>query len=538
MALKPWALFGALFVTGASASQNLSPVRLLPRDDVSTSIDTADDSELQEWLAALQRAPTLTICPLLCTDAAASGDGWALFPDPDSISACNDTMLLDIAIQNEAGNGQNTKLAIRACAADYSSDTKVLEVDDETAALCSTPNHVMLNTSMTLSTSHLNARSSDSFMSQHLLAAGRQVANYLGSTKPSCTHNTLSFSYSQSAMIGVFGGAEVHQHGLTIEALNKFLEYAEQNSVSKTTVVQLCEGDGRGADYGIGIIAGSAINFALIQEAVKTWADGKCLSDVDGDAEWMKVTIRVPKAKPQSANSTEIVTSEGATSPAHILTRWALGVAGLAPRAECRSIEVQAGDGCWALADRCGITQDNLKKFNPRDNFCNTLVIGEPVCCSTGTLPDTIPPGNSDGTCKTIDVISGDSCGSLASKCGLSSNEFMEVNTKENLCATLAVGQPVCCTRGDLPDLRPVPKPDGYCFDSTIVQDDYCSTIAAKNGLTVDDLESFNKNTWGWNGCQLLYPGTKICLSTGTPPMPAPVSVSEKCLFMTYCPQD
>jgi LysM repeat protein len=308
--------------------------------------------------------------------------------------------------------------------------------------------------------------------------------------------------------------------------LNKFLEYVEQKSTSTTLFVQLCQGDGRGADYGVGIIAGSVRNFGLVQETVKTWADGKCIPNVGGDTELMEVTIRVPKADPKVANSTEIVTLEEVTSPAHIWPRSTRGLADLAPRAVCRSIKVQAGDGCWALANRCKITQENLTKFNRRTNFCNTLVIGEPVCCSTGTLPETIPPGNSDGTCKTKNVFSGDSCGSLASKCGLSSTDFMKVNTKKNLCSTLAVGQPVCCTRGDLPDVRPKPKPSGYCFDYTIQKDDICSSIAARNGLTVANLESFNKNTWGWNGCKLLYPNTKMCLSTGTAPMPAPVSVS------------
>ena len=523
--LKPWFLFGALLATGASAYRR--------RDELSASIDTADDAELEEWLAALQRAPALTVCPSSCTEVNESGDGWALYPDLASLAACNETMLLDVAIQNDVEDGRN-KLTLRACAADYSSGSQIFEADDSTAALCSTPNHVMLNTTVELATSVPNARSGDSFLTRHLLDAGRQVVHYLGSEKPSCTENTLSFGYSQSAILGVFGGAEVHQHGLTAEVLNQFLQYAEEKSISKTILVQLCEGDGRGADYNVGVIASGAKNFALVQETVRTWADGKCVSDVDGDDDWMKVTIRVPKANPQSVTSTEIVSAEDATSPAHVWSRSAL--ADLAPRAECRSIKVQAGDGCWALADRCKITQKNLVKFNPRNNFCNTLVVGEPVCCSAGTLPETIPPGNSDGTCKTRNVVSGDSCGTLASKCGLSSNDFMKVNTKQDLCSTLAVGQPVCCTRGTLPDVRPKPKPNGYCFDYTIKEDDDCSQIAARNGLTAANLESFNKNTWGWNGCQLLFPDTRMCLSTGTAPMPAPVSVSELQLLGTIWP--
>lgn len=522
---RQWILLWALCVVGTSAAHSLLPVRVLTRDDLAADIDTAGDPELEEWLASLQRAPSLSLCPSSCSENAASEGGWALYSDPGSLATCNETMILDVAVQNDVQDGQDT-LAIRACAADYTSDRVVFEADEETASLCTTPNHILLEAPVMLS-SHPDAGSDETFSIQHLLAAGRQMSNYLGSNKPSCTNNVLSFAYSQSSILGLFGGAEVHQHGITTEVLNKFLAYAEQRSISKPTIVQLCEGDGRGADYGVGVAAGSIKNFALVQQAVRTWADGRCVPETDGeaDSDWITVTLRVPKAEPKSSNSTDIVTSEDATSPAYVWSRSSRH-ADLVPRAECRSIKVKSGDGCWALADRCKITEANLKKFNPRTNFCTTLVIGEPVCCTTGTLPETIPPGNSDGSCKTRSVIGGDSCASLASKCGLSANDFMKVNTKQNLCSSLAVGQPVCCTRGKMPDLRPKPKPNGYCFDYTIKQDDDCSIIAAKNGLTVANLESFNKNTWGWNGCKPLFPNTKMCLSTGNTPMPAQVAVS------------
>ncbi|KND88549.1 Killer toxin subunits alpha/beta [Tolypocladium ophioglossoides CBS 100239] len=150
---------------------------------------------------------------------------------------------------------------------------------------------------------------------------------------------------------------------------------------------------------------------------------------------------------------------------------------------------------CWAVADRCKISQDDLEKYNPRANLCNTLVADEKVCCSAGTLPDTIPPGNPDGTCETKRVIGGDSCGSLASKCGLAPADFTKVNTKANLCSTLVGGQQVCCTRGKLPDLRPKPNPDGSCSTYTTIQDDSCSSIAASRDLTITEIEDFNSKT-------------------------------------------
>ncbi|EFQ99450.1 killer toxin alpha/beta [Nannizzia gypsea CBS 118893] len=130
----------------------------------------------------------------------------------------------------------------------------------------------------------------------------------------------------------------------------------------------------------------------------------------------------------------------------------------------------------------------------------------------------------SEGECRTISVVSGDSCGALAQRCGISANDFTKYNPDPNLCSTLAVGQRVCCSPGTLPDIRPKPGQDGFCASYTVKSGDTCSAIAASNGLKVEDLGKFNdKTTWGWFGCNALLAGTRICLSLGYPPMPAPV---------------
>ncbi|KAF3480459.1 killer toxin alpha/beta [Arthroderma uncinatum] len=130
----------------------------------------------------------------------------------------------------------------------------------------------------------------------------------------------------------------------------------------------------------------------------------------------------------------------------------------------------------------------------------------------------------SEGECRTISVVFGDSCGTLAQRCGISANDFTKYNPDPNLCPGLAVGQRVCCSPGTLPDIRPKPEQDGSCASYTVKSGDTCSAIAASNGLKVEDLGKFNDKTiWGWFGCNSLLAGTRICLSSGSPPMPAPV---------------
>ena len=59
--------------------------------------------------------------------------------------------------------------------------------------------------------------------------------------------------------------------------------------------------------------------------------------------------------------------------------------------------------------------------------------------------------GNPDGTCNTQSVVNGDTCESLASKCGINQADLEKVNTKMNLCYTLLAGELVCCSTGTLP---------------------------------------------------------------------------------------
>ncbi|KAL4916199.1 glycoside hydrolase superfamily [Aspergillus aurantiobrunneus] len=100
----------------------------------------------------------------------------------------------------------------------------------------------------------------------------------------------------------------------------------------------------------------------------------------------------------------------------------------------------------------------------------------------------------------------------------------MKYNPSDDLCSSLMAGQHVCCSSGTLPDFTPQPNADGSCKTYLTVKGDSCSSIGATNGgLSNDKLEGFNKETWGWAGCDNLGQDVKMCLSEGSPPMPAPL---------------
>jgi hypothetical protein len=79
-----------------------------------------DADDLDEWLAATQRASpeALKPCPVSCS-AAGDSAGWFLFPVATSLTACNDTMLLEMAVQRATTtDGKDAQPAIRAYTAD------------------------------------------------------------------------------------------------------------------------------------------------------------------------------------------------------------------------------------------------------------------------------------------------------------------------------------------------------------------------------------------------------------------------------------
>ncbi|KAM0463941.1 hypothetical protein ACHAO4_000666 [Trichoderma viride] len=144
------------------------------------------------------------------------------------------------------------------------------------------------------------------------------------------------------------------------------------------------------------------------------------------------------------------------------------------------------------------------------------------------TSPSTRRDLDTRADCRTIVVVSRDSCGSLAKKCGISGANFTKYNPKKNLCSTLAVKQHVCCSSDTLPSYAPKPQSDGVCATYLVKKGDTCADLAAFYTVTVTQIENWNKKTWGWMGCKDLQAKMKICLSSGDALMPAPIA-NAKC---------
>lgn len=141
-------------------------------------------------------------------------------------------------------------------------------------------------------------------------------------------------------------------------------------------------------------------------------------------------------------------------------------------------------------------------------------------------MPDMDPPGNADGTCKYVQVNDGDDCWSIAkNRCKIEPAQLYKFNGgSDAFCNKLQPKQPLCCTKGKLPDLRPKKNADGSCFVYSVGKDEVCDSIAEAHFLETDDIKKFNVGkTWGFAGCNRLMRDQRICLSDGTPPFPVEI---------------
>ncbi|GAM43051.1 hypothetical protein TCE0_044f17555 [Talaromyces pinophilus] len=118
-------------------------------------------------------------------------------------------------------------------------------------------------------------------------------------------------------------------------------------------------------------------------------------------------------------------------------------------------------------------------------------------------------------SCTAIQVASGDSYASVATGCGIAAAEFTDYNPPSTLWST---------EEHERRSSAPSPYANGTCYTYYVNMGDDCSDIAAAHGITIEDIDSFNNQTWGWLGCNDLDAGMNICLSTGTPPFPAPLN--------------
>lgn len=464
-------------------------------------------------LEEFQEYPDLseTACPSPVEDAGDDSTNWPTVHDMDTFLRCNHvprlfTMGLNITVETPyfrtVTSRGDRRLSVRADGDGPGRSTKPMAKID-----------IKVQGGRVGGQDESLAAEAESSISEMAAYLEQHAATQVYGQEP-----TILFAQLENAAIGFFGGSHVDLSSIVHTVVYSFVELINTEGVGRTLLFQYCGGEfSRRRTVGIVVdTSGGADSISSVHSAVNSWSAGQCVSGLDSEfdagthAVWM-IPLKVPNEP--TLNTTD-------TLPAESHSQGDGHASKLRPRAECKTVKVESGDNCDKLASKCGVPRDDFLDVHPSSDFCPGLMAGEIVCCNEGTLPQ--PKPNADGTCVDTKVEQGDYCYALASECEISLDQLLEFNNGgDNFCDGLMPGSWLCCTPGELPSHAPKPNPDGSCATHILTDTDLCYELANTYDISVDELISFNEGkTWGWKGCNFLYPGTPICLGPGDPPLP------------------
>lgn len=395
----------------------------------------------------------LNPCPVSCD---ASLQNWTVYSSADRLQHCDKPMLLEFMLYPELGAPEkNTNL--KACIASNMSSELVPSAVSKVRRFGAHDHHAVSHGRL----HHRDKPQACNAGEKKLISLDFIAGTSTGSVSTDDLHTilvhlesrlketalceaTTIFGYYRGAAIGLYIGVAVDNIKTISPLIQRVLEQLSDDQRPKNSIMQRCD-DVSNADWIIGVAIDATGDLASAQSSVHSWSNGKC-----------------------------------ATIP-----------------------------GTHEIVHKVAVVEEPLSA---------TLT-------NTTAHPDKV---SKRSDCKTTSVSFKDGCPELASKCGISASDFTKYNTDKNLCSSLTPGQHVCCSSGSLPDFRPKANSDGSCHSYKVQSGDTCAPLAAANGLTQAEINNFNDGTtWGWYGCDDLQLGSLICLSAGDPPMPATVSGAE-----------
>lgn len=319
-------------------------------------------------------------CPERCSVSGSNPGNWSVYPNFQQIKRCEESMFYDFSLYGPVDD-QDGSHRIHACSS-FGPDFAALPGSVSTLASAD-PVEVNFQLGWWEEGFGLEAAS--------IRSLTKQMREYAEHGHGATDRPFIMFGQSSRISIGIYIGQGLLNQGLGASALRLFQDNLANINVSTPNLaMQLC-----GPDYDsshiFGVMETSNMTFGPIQHAIKTWRNATCLSfsgfvELTGQAMFTTPLVRVPSTPTNStANSTTLKRDRGNAL--------------LLPRAECRTVQVESGDSCAALATKCGIPPAAFTRVNPASKFCATLRPKQHVCCSMGNLPDFSPSPNADGSC-------------------------------------------------------------------------------------------------------------------------------------------
>ena len=148
---------------------------------------------------------------------------------------------------------------------------------------------------------------------------------------------------------------------------------------------------------------------------------------------------------------------------------------------------VERGDSLWSIANRFGVTVQEIRDAN--DLVSDTLSVGQSLIIPGLSADEDLENGNNNNndntTTTTYTVVSGDSLWSIANRFGVTVQEIRDAN--DLVSDTLSIGQVLIIPNGDNASNTPTTY--------TVASGDSLWSIARKFGVTVGDLKNANNLT-------------------------------------------
>ncbi|KAI1421435.1 hypothetical protein F5Y12DRAFT_767687 [Xylaria sp. FL1777] len=414
---------------------------------------------------------SLSRCPSPCYSSSIGSSGWSYYHDFKIFRTCDQTVLFETNLYNPF-NRTDSHVSFRACTAQV---TTVMNPD---------PVQVVLRHNIAE-----DSRSPKRSAALDALSWGPVTSTVDAFTVASTLtdfRNFLAVNSNTSALFASHGDIVVGFYagpGIDLTSISDAVTaFARAGGPFQTQrVVQWCgppSGDANRQSFGL--ILDTNGDLSSVQSAMAHWAAGTCLEGSHDDNSWW------------SAGSVSISTTLTSS------TSTVEGRGPVANRATCQYIQAQSGDGCWALTQRCGITETELESYNGGGSFCNNINIGQYVCCSSGSLPD-LSPQPTDGNCYVYTVKAQDTCAAIAEAHQMKVSGIENNNNKTwgwMGCSDLQIGQRICLSTGRPP--FPVNVPNAVCGPQVN------GTIPTSDPLTWSDLNPCLLNAccdiWGQCG--------------------------------------
>lgn len=368
-------------------------------------------------------------CPVSCDSAGLDSTAWTYYHDFQVFSSCDQTIIFESNLYNSVDDAE-THVSLRACMASGSSlkrrDLKTRKGGGEVRSTWKSVQKreaaQAVSWSAIQSTSNLESIAT---AVQVLSSFIQDSDNFSGSL----------FSRVGDAIAGFYTGPGIEIES-AIAVIDAFASASRASSASQKAVQWCGSSNGTADRQSFGVVINTSGDVSAIQDALASWADGECLEGDSSDVSWWSDISSPPI----------LTTSNSSSSGNSSQTRKS-------KRDTCSYIQAESGDGCYSLAQRCGITQDELESYNGGASFCDSVQVDQYVCCSSGTLPD-LSPQPTDGNCYAYTIQSGDTCSAIATAyqmdvSGIEDNNDLTWGWMG--CSDLQIGQVICLSSGNPP---------------------------------------------------------------------------------------